>query len=440
MLPILNQSYWRDEAFSILLALKSLPDLLSTAIQDANLPLYYVILHFWIKWFGDAEYATRSLSLIFHILLVITSIFILQHFIKNWKLSALSSLAILLNPFMISYAFETRGYTLFSFLIAISTLLFLKKKYFTTSLFLTLAIFTHNFSLLFFAAFLAYWLYDITQRKEGIKTKILQSLSLFTLPILIALSWLTVLWNQWIKLAGGFWIEPKTSSILVDAFRVYFRGYQDYPSRGMLYNITLALVFLGISHWVVKVIIKEDKNQKDSTLLAFLFSIPFLLTYTISMLWLPIFHERYIIPILPLFIIWTAISLFKLSKLSKSISYVIFALFISYLLFAVQSTEEIVRKTIRPPINYSVQQILSKAEPEDVIIPESPLNFLETKYYVLKSEKTNPVYTYSPGGKKDIPYYIGSILYSEEEVITDYPKDKNIWIVQADGGHYLKQQ
>jgi len=170
--------------------------------------------------------------------------------------------------------------------------------------------------------------------------------------------------------------------------------------------------------------------------LVFLFSIPFLIVYVISSFWVPIYHERFLIPILPLFIIWIAYSLCKLSKLNKSLSYFIFAIAIAYVLFGIQSTEEIMKKTTKPAINYGVKQVLAKAQPGDVIIPESNLNFLETKYYVQKSGKDIPVYAYSPNGK--IVFYIGSVLFEKQEIISEYPKDKRVWVITQDGGYYLK--
>src|SRR3989339_1642966 len=56
------QSFWRDEAYSVLLAGQPL----SVIIQKSSIepPVYYVLLHFWIQLFGTSEIATRSLSLL----------------------------------------------------------------------------------------------------------------------------------------------------------------------------------------------------------------------------------------------------------------------------------------------------------------------------------------------------------------------------------------
>ena len=434
MLPILTQSYWRDEAFSVLLSSKSLADILLLTIKDVHPPLYYFLLHFWIGLFGDAEYATRSLSLLFLFLLTFSSFLLLRQLLGNWKLSLLGSLGILLNPFLIEYAFEARAYMLFAFLIVTAALFYLKRKYLTSSIFLTLAILSHNFGIFFLIAFLAFWFYE---NKENLFKKISQFVSLFSLPIVSFLGWLVFLWSQWTKLAEGFWIGPKTSSIFIDAFRSYFQGSLDYPSKSMLYNITVALVFLALSYLIVQAAKKEKVFNNEGLFLVFLFAIPFLIVYLISAFWVPIYHERFLIPILPIFIVWVIYSLVKLNKVNVSLSYFIFALALGYVLFALQSSEEIMRKTTKPAINYGVNQVLAQAQDTDAIIPESNLNFLETKYYAGRSGKNIPVYAYAPDGK--IAFYIGAVLFEPNEIIREYPKNKRVWVITPNGGYHLKE-
>ena len=66
----LNTPLWYDEACSWQTAIQSFPfgimhDLLNNDIQHT--PLYFFILHFWIKIFSQSEIAMRSLSFIFGI-------------------------------------------------------------------------------------------------------------------------------------------------------------------------------------------------------------------------------------------------------------------------------------------------------------------------------------------------------------------------------------
>lgn len=56
-----------DEAFSVFHAQQTVPELLQTLNKEANPPLYYLILHFWIKLFGIGLFAVKSLNIILSI-------------------------------------------------------------------------------------------------------------------------------------------------------------------------------------------------------------------------------------------------------------------------------------------------------------------------------------------------------------------------------------
>lgn len=53
-----------DEAFSVYHAQQTIPELLQTLNNEANPPLYYLFLHFWIKLFGIGLFAVKSLNIL----------------------------------------------------------------------------------------------------------------------------------------------------------------------------------------------------------------------------------------------------------------------------------------------------------------------------------------------------------------------------------------
>lgn len=58
------QSFWADEGYGLYLAGLSLPDLTREIFVDLNhVPLYFFVLHFWIRLAGDSELAVRFFSL-----------------------------------------------------------------------------------------------------------------------------------------------------------------------------------------------------------------------------------------------------------------------------------------------------------------------------------------------------------------------------------------
>ncbi|MEM4723700.1 MAG: glycosyltransferase family 39 protein [Candidatus Hadarchaeum sp.] len=56
------QSLWNDEGTSVALAARDLGAITRGAANDIHPPLYYYVLHLWIKLFGNSELSVRSLS------------------------------------------------------------------------------------------------------------------------------------------------------------------------------------------------------------------------------------------------------------------------------------------------------------------------------------------------------------------------------------------
>src|SRR5260221_5115456 len=129
MLPILNQSFWRDEAFSVLLSEKSPWQIITLTIKDESPPLYSLLLHYWMLLFGKSEAAVRGLSFLFHILLVVTVFLIARKLTKQVIPQVLITAAALFNPFLLQYAFEARTYSLLALITTLAVYFIIIRKY-----------------------------------------------------------------------------------------------------------------------------------------------------------------------------------------------------------------------------------------------------------------------------------------------------------------------
>jgi mannosyltransferase len=426
MLPILNQSFWRDEAFSVLLALKSPFEIISLTIQDTNPPLYYLLLHFWMQLFGTSEAAVRGLSFLFHILLVVAVWTIARRLITSTKVVLLVMVSVLLNPFLLSYAYEVRAYSLLAFLTVAAVGLLLRKRHFWAGLMLGLGILTHNFGIFNLAAVGIWWLWQY--RESIFKAKFKDTLRLFSLPSAVMLVWGAIIWNQWAKVAGGFWIETPSTSVWLLSLEKYSSGTGGGPLQSHLYLISFVLLFFGLSYWIWKRV--EDDKKAFIGLLCSLTFVPTAITYVISALFSPIYHERYLISAVPFAIIMIGYSLWKLHQGNPSIRNVLLGLISIYLTLVVIASEQLVVRPTKAPINYAVDQVLKQAQPGDVVVPEQALNFLETKFYLRSRGSSIPVYAFSEDGK--IPFYIGGVLYEPQEVIQKLPTGTRVWQIQPD--------
>lgn len=141
----LVQSFWRDEAFSILTAEKPL----LSVIGNLNLepPLYYVLLHFWIKIFGESEIAARSLSLFGFCLATIVVIFWSKKLFKDHWLSWVVPIFFFFNPMLLYYAFEVRAYGWLLFFSVLSMYAYTQKNVRLLAIANILAFYTHSYAL-----------------------------------------------------------------------------------------------------------------------------------------------------------------------------------------------------------------------------------------------------------------------------------------------------
>jgi mannosyltransferase len=113
---------WLDEALTVNIAKLSVGDLLSWLKHDGHPPLYYLLLHFWMKVFGEGDDAVRSLSGVFSIA-TLPLIWIAGRRYGG-RIAATSALILLAtSPFAVRYGTEARMYSLVMLLVVAGWLL-----------------------------------------------------------------------------------------------------------------------------------------------------------------------------------------------------------------------------------------------------------------------------------------------------------------------------
>jgi mannosyltransferase len=102
---------WLDEALTVDIARLPLHDLPSYLKRDGAPPLYYVLLHFWIRLFGQSNDAVRSLSGVIGVLTLPVAWLCGQRF--GGRAVAWTTLVLVASaPFAVYYATEARMYAL----------------------------------------------------------------------------------------------------------------------------------------------------------------------------------------------------------------------------------------------------------------------------------------------------------------------------------------
>ncbi|MFC2037635.1 glycosyltransferase family 39 protein, partial [Chloroflexota bacterium] len=119
------QSLWYDEGFSAYLARMNPAEITDRTAADIQPPLYYYLLHGWIKLLGDEERALRSLSLLCGVLVVPLMYAVAWQLFHTRLAGLLAALLIAVAPLHVWYSQETRMYTLFTLLCLLSSYLLL---------------------------------------------------------------------------------------------------------------------------------------------------------------------------------------------------------------------------------------------------------------------------------------------------------------------------
>ncbi len=102
------QSFWYDEGFSVWLARQPLP---AVTLGDFNPPLYYYVLHFWVRAAGTTEFAARYPSAFFGVLTVAVT-FALGMALFGPAAGLAGAALAAVSPFLIWYSQEARMYAL----------------------------------------------------------------------------------------------------------------------------------------------------------------------------------------------------------------------------------------------------------------------------------------------------------------------------------------
>ncbi|HEV2760384.1 MAG TPA: glycosyltransferase family 39 protein [Acidimicrobiales bacterium] len=144
---------WLDEGISVGISSHPFGDIPALLRQDGSPPLYYLLLHGWMRAFGTSEAATHVLSLLFALATVPAALW------AGWSLFGrragwMAATLVAISPFIGKYANETRMYTLVALLALLTTATFLHAFAFRRrrhlpafAVSLALLLYTHNWAL-----------------------------------------------------------------------------------------------------------------------------------------------------------------------------------------------------------------------------------------------------------------------------------------------------
>src|SRR3989344_5874630 len=160
------EPFWGDEISSVNISrhFSTVTELLQYSGEvDFNPPLYFLLLRSWIHWFGEGQFAVRSLSLIFGAALIPVMYVLAKFFFESSKTAYIAAFLTAVMPMLIEFSQEARTYIMVCFCAAVGMLAlwqYLKErenKYLLIYTLANIAGLYFSYSYLFFAVALASW-------------------------------------------------------------------------------------------------------------------------------------------------------------------------------------------------------------------------------------------------------------------------------------------
>lgn len=381
MLNVFNQSLWGDEAFSAILSMKPVKDIITIIVHDTSPPLFNLTEHFWFQIFGSGEVAIRALVFLYY-LIAVFFVYNIGKYLWDKKTGLIAAGLTFLNTFLFAYGFEGRMYSLLLATTTASFYFFIKKdwpKYVITT---TLALYSHHFAI--FAVFVQ-GIWFVKEFFWGKRKEALSLLKSFLAIGLLYSPWLIPLYNQTKMVGGGFWLGRPNLRDLGTLLLTY---------------LSISLILLAVRRW--------NQNLNKSIIPIAWFLVPILTVWLISQKFQSIFFDRYMLYTIPAAMLLAASERRIISR---------FALIITIIVFLSADIFYFTHPTKRPFKEFATY-VLSVKKGDDYLINWNATahHLWEAKYYGLSA----PLYV----PWQSLPYFVGTALMTKDDVISSLPSGK----------------
>lgn len=388
-----NVSLWGDEAFSAILSMKSIPEILEIIARDTSPPLYNLTEHLAFKVFGTGEVVIRGLSFAYY-LIAVFFVYKIASYIWGRKAGFIAAALTFFNPFFFIYAFEGRMYAILAAGVIASMYFFLTHNWLGYIIATSAALYSHHFSI--FALFIQgiiFLKYLINKKERKIAKQIFIS---FVIIGFLYLPWLMPLYTQTQMVASGFWLGTPTLLDLRNLiYKFLARGISHPLSQ---YTLYVAFGILLLRRW------KEKMWQSSSMILWFLG--PIVIVWIISQKFTSVFYDRYLLYTIPA-------AMIVLSTNLRKISYVLLA---ALLLMFIQIDWHYFTHPTKRSFKALATYVLENKKGDDFLINWNAAShhIWETKYYGIGA----PIYI---PGETQLPFFVGTALMTPEDIIRTIP-------------------
>lgn len=418
---MIDQGLWYDELQSVTHASLPIPDLLtSIRLFDPHPPLYYVLLHFWLK-LGTSDLWIKSSSVLV-LLLAIFSLYIIAKKYYNTRTAILASLLFAISPYAVNYGTEARNYALWMLLAIwvyeLNNQLLTENNNILRSMITVLVtisfLYLHGISFLILPAVYMHALIFVFQKKANWRSvKIWGLIQLFI--IVAYVPWLQRAWT----------IGNVTPSVVPEYSDIITTLY--FHILGYCNACPIWLQAIVVFAWLVICIYLIIHNATTHVaVLAYTFG-PILTAILVSYLIRPIWLFRGLGLIVPFILLEIAIwldGLFSQKRLPGLAAG--FLTVTTILLFSVALVNQM-RSLIYPwDFKQAAQFVKTNAKVDEVIYLPSERLFWCWNWYFLGPEQTNPI-------RSDyVAQTTNNIKIISKPAWIEPPKDHGYWQIYRD--------
>lgn len=422
-----DRYFWGDESSSALISEENLVTLLDQAAHDVHPPLYYILLHLWMRIFGESIVAIRLLSVLFGVITVYVTIRLTEQ-ISNKKAALIAGWFMAILPMAVQYSQEARMYSLLCMLLLSATYFLIKwlkepsnhKHLIFYAVLMVLSFYTHYFTIF---TFMIHWLYLVHfSRKTRWNFNVLKnkfwyaanlSIALFFLPGLLTL--ISLLFHiEELKVGNDVgWIPEVTYSDLPKMYLRFLSGNIDDVTFAEFVSWILAITLT----FFISTLSKSFNESHFYHLFVLNLLLPVITVFFISLI-TPLFIDRYLI--------FSAMSLPVIIALlvgvckRKITSFMIFTLLTGYFLFGIFSNTP-----DKDDFSSLMHFIGRNYKKNDLVIVDTMPHYLSYKFY---DKKDTTVLFYTPpkmDGSSTKPNDFGFGAIFKDDQVNSYLENLN---------------
>jgi mannosyltransferase len=308
---------WLDEALSVNISKLPVRDIPQALLRDGAPPLYYFLLHFWVRIFGSGDLAVRALSGLFSVA-TLPAVWIAGRRLGGRKMAGWALLVAASSPFAIRYATETRMYSLIAFLVAWGFLAFLKSLEDPSPFGLAgVALTTTALALTHYWALYLIFVVGVGLAVQAVRSPSSRATKL-TLAAVVAGA---VLWLPWapkffyqFQHTGTPWADAPPFGSLFTSVTFWAGGpLRAGPLLGLLFLALIVLALFGRPAGEGRIELAWATRPRAAALAEVIFG-TLLLAYLAGVIGHSGFADRYTSIVWPLFVLLVAIGLGALSS------------------------------------------------------------------------------------------------------------------------------